>query len=93
MAARRKVDACDNYTDDAAWDRRHKHRIAGLAAVHRSRDYFAMLSLIATGEASADWAPLAPGPDDRACSKRTWERRMQAWRAAVKNFVLQAEQC
>ena len=93
MAARRKGDVCDNYADDAVWDRRHKHRVAGLAAVHRSRDFFAMLSLIAAGEASADRAPLEPRPDDRACSKREWERRVQAWRDAVKSFVQQAEEC
>ena len=83
---------CDNYTDDSAWDRRHKHRLAGLAAVYRSRDFVLMLSMIATCELLADDAPLAPNPDDRTCSKRQWERRMQVFRAHVKNFIQQMAQ-
>ena len=96
MAAQQPVqrkagrESYDNYTDDIAWDRRHKHRLAGLAAVYRSRDFVTMLNMIATCELLADDAPLAPNPDDRACSKRTWELRMQVFRAAVKSFVQQA---
>ena len=92
--AQQKVgrESYDNYSDDIAWDRRHKHRHAGLAAVYRSRDFVTMLSMIATCELLADDAPLAPNPDDRACSKRQWERRMQVWRAHVKNFLQRTAQ-
>ena len=86
--ARREIS--DNYTDDAAWDRRHKHRLAGVSAISRSRDFVDMMSLISAGELDADAAPQAPDPEDRACSKRQWERRMQVYRAHVKAFIQQA---
>ena len=91
MAAMQKGHApSDNYTDDAAWDRRQKHRLAGLAAIYRSRDFVSMLTLVSTGVVQADDAPLAPVPDDRACSKRQWELRMQVFRAAVRALIQQA---
>ena len=62
----------DNYSDDSAWDRRHKHRLAGVAAVKRSSGFVFLLSLIATGELSAEDVPFAPTPEDRTCSKRQW---------------------
>jgi len=81
---------CDNRTDDTSWDRRQKHRRAGLAAVLRAKDAANMAELISTGELLGDAAPQPPDPEDRACSKRQWERRMQAYRANVKTFVQQA---
>ncbi len=30
---------------------------------------------------------VPPDPNDRNLSKRQWELRMQAWRAAVKQFI------
>ena len=45
---------------------------------------------ISAGELDADSAPKAPDPEDRACSKRQWERRMQVYRAHVKAAVQQA---
>jgi hypothetical protein len=77
---------CDN-TDDATWDRRNKHRRAGVDAVYRSRDFLIMQSMISDGELSAGDAPQAPDPNDRACGKRQWERSMRAWRDAVKNYI------
>ena len=87
---RGRREVSDNYTDDAAWDRRQKHRLAGVSAVSRSRDFVDMMSLISAGELDADSAPKAPDPKDRACSKRQWERRMQVYRAHVKAAVQQA---
>ena len=63
---------CDNYSDDAAWDRRHKHRLAGLAAVKRSRDFVSVLSMVASGELSPADMPMVPDADDRTSSKRQW---------------------
>ena len=82
----------DNFSDDTAWDRRQKHRLAGLAAVKRSRDFVFMLSMVATGELSAGDVPFAPNLDDRTCSKRQWERRMQQWRGHVKYVIQQSAQ-
>ena len=80
---------CDNYTDDSTWDRRSRHRLAGIAAVYRSRDFVTMLTMTSTGELEASNAPLPPDPGDRTCSKRQWELRMQLWRAAVRGFIEQ----
>ena len=82
--------SCDNYTDDAAWEHRHRHRLTGLAAVCRSRNYVTLLILLAVGEIRTDDAPLVPDPYDRTCSKREWERRMQLWRSQVKTIIEQA---
>ena len=92
---RGRREVSDNYTDDAAWDRRHpapapRICLAGVSAVSRSRDFVDMMSLISAGEIDADSAPKAPDPEDRACSKRQWERRMQVYRAHVKAFIQQA---
>ena len=71
---------CDNYSDDAAWDRRHKHRLAGLAAVKRSRDFVSVLSMVASGELLPEDVPIAPDTDDRTCSKRQWlGRKMMSY--------------
>ena len=83
---------CDNYSDDAAWDRRHKHRLAGLAAVKRSRDFVSVLSMVASGELLPEDVPVAPNADDRMCCKRQWERSMQQWRGLLKCVLQQSTQ-
>jgi hypothetical protein len=59
--------------DDVIWDRRHKHRRAGLAGVYKSCDVIQMQILISAGELSHDDAPTPPDPSDRSLSKRQWE--------------------
>jgi len=83
---------CDNYTDDAAWDRRHKHRLAGLEAVQRSRDFTFVQSMVASGELMPEHVPIAPSADDRMCGKKQWERRMQQWRGLLKCVIKQSTQ-
>ena len=83
---------CDNYSDDTAWDRRHKHRVAGLAAIKRSRDFVSVLSMVASGELPQGSVPMAPDADDRACGKRQWEFRMQQWRGQLKYVIEQSTQ-
>lgn len=70
-AFRREAGA-DN-RDDVIWDRRHKHRRAGLAGVYKSCDVIQMQILISAGELSHDDAPTPPDPSDRSLSKRQWE--------------------
>ena len=83
---------CDNYSDDAAWDHRHKHRLAGLEAVHRSRDFSFVQSMVASGELLQEVVPMAPNADDRTCGKRQWERRVQQWRGHLKCVLQQSTQ-
>ena len=66
------AERCGNHADDAAWDRRQRHRLAGLAAVKRSRDFTALLSMVASGELSPADMPMVPDADDRTSSKRQW---------------------
>ncbi len=74
-------------SDDAVWSSRHKHRHAGLAAAHRSRDVVTMLILTSTGELPADDSPAPPDPHDRSISKGRCGLQTQHWRSAVKNFI------
>ena len=60
----RRADVADN-SDDVVWDRRHKHRHAGLAGTYKSRDVVQMQILISVGDVSPDEAPTPPDPDDR----------------------------
>ena len=71
-AISRRAEVADN-SDDVVWDRRHKHRQAGLAGLCKSRDVILMHSLISAGELSHDDAPTPPDPDDRSLGKRQWE--------------------
>ena len=86
------IRGCDNYTDDAAWDRRHKHRLAGLEAVQRSCDFTFAQSMVASGELLPGHVPIAPNADDRMCGKKKWERRMQQWRGLLKCVIKQSTQ-
>ena len=83
---------CDNYSDDGAWDRRHKHRLAGLEAVQRSRDFSFVQSMVASGELLQEDVPMAPNADDRTCGKRQFERRVQQWRGHLKCVLQQSTQ-
>ena len=67
--------------------RQSKQRHAELVAACRTRDAFAMLNMISTGELDGSWAPNAPDPEDDTLTKRQWQLSLQAWRAAVKSFV------
>ena len=67
--------ACDN-SDDANWDRRYRHRRAGVNSVYKSKDAVAMSVLIAIGELTPEDAPIPPDPYDRKLSKRQWELGM-----------------
>jgi hypothetical protein len=78
-AVRREA-AADN-RDDVIWDRRYKHRHAGLAGVYSSRDVIQMQVLISAGDLSRDDAPTPPDPSDRSMSKRQWELGIhQLWK-------------
>jgi hypothetical protein len=55
------------------WDRRHKHRHAGLAGTYKSRDVVQMQIRIPVGELSPDEAPTPPDPDGPSIGKRQWE--------------------
>ena len=79
-------ETCDN-SDDSKWDRRQKHRKAGLDAVYRSHNFITLVSMTSTGERSLNDAPTAPDPHDRGLSKRQWELRMQVFKAAVKSSI------
>ena len=75
---------CNNYADDEEWRRRYEHRAAALLAVHRSEYYIAVINMLTAGVLSTDDLPAAPDPADRSCSKRQWERAMQAYRQCLQ---------
>ena len=93
MKGQQKVaeERCGNYSDEMIWDRRRKHRLAGVEAVRRSRDFALVQSMVASGEILPEDVPMAPDADDRTFAKRQWERRMQQWRANLKDVVRQAQ--
>jgi hypothetical protein len=66
------------------WQRRCRHRLAGVAAVKRSSEYINVLM----DEAEHSLArPSSPDPHDESLSKRQWERGMQAWRTQLADLV------
>ena len=69
---RQSKEKCDN-SDDTIWDRKHRHRHAGLASAHRSPDVIQMYVLISTEELPPEEEPMPPDPYDRKLSKRQWE--------------------
>ena len=78
-AACREAGADNRY--DAIWDRRYKHRNAGLAGVYNSRDVIQMQVLISAGELAHDDVLTPPDPSDRSLSKRQWELGIhQIWK-------------
>ncbi len=79
----RREDVADN-SDDVVWDRRHKHRRAGLAGLYESRDVIQMHILISVGELSPDDAPTPPDPGDRSISKRQWELSTVRYSSAME---------
>ncbi len=79
--------AVSDNTGDAVWQRRCRHRLAGVLAAQRSRDFNTRLAKLSAGEQSQEGAPLAPDPEDRSVSKRQWERSMQQWRQAIRAFA------
>ena len=73
------------------WQRRCRHRLAGVAAVKRSSEYINVLM----NEAEHSLArPSSPDPHDESLSKRQWERGMQAWRTQLADLVdMRCYQC
>ena len=73
------------------WQRRCRHRLAGVAAVKRSSEYINVLM----DEAEHSLArPSSPDPHDESLSKRQWERGMQAWRTQLADLVdMRCYQC
>ena len=67
--------------NEEVWQRRSKHRAAGVAAVKRSADYITA--------AANPHVPryMTPDPTDRRLSKRAWERGVQQWRENLKTVV------
>ena len=76
-------------TNERVWAHRLKHRIEGLAALHRSPECVRLMVLVGTGEIDEQSVPTPPDPFDRTQSKRTWEMRMSTWRAAVRSTLSQ----
>ena len=62
--------------------RRSAKRVAGVAAVKRSTDYY----VVAIANPSVP-RPSTPDPTDKKVSKRSWERSMQEWRWDLKGVV------
>ena len=85
-AFRREAGA-DN-RDDVIWDRRYKHRSAGLAGLYNSRDVIQMQVLISAGELSRDDAPSPPDPSDRSLSKRQWELRTAKYTSIMEGLQI-----
>ena len=83
-AFRREAGA-DN-RDDVIWDRRYKHRSAGLAGLYNSRDVIQMQVLISAGELSRDDVPSPPDPSDRSLSKRQWELRTAKYTSIMEGL-------
>ncbi len=63
-----------------------KHRRAELDAAFIKRDVLDMLDMIASGERDRDNMPPPPNPKDDYDLDQ-WRLSMQAWKAAVKNFI------
>ena len=76
-------------SNEKVWLRRRAHRIAGLAALHRSSECVRLMILVGTGEIDETSVPTPPDPFDRTQSKRKWEMRMSTWRAAVRSTLSQ----
>ena len=77
------MQTCNN-ADDKEWRRRYERRAAALLAVHRSECYMTVINMLTMGVLSTDDLPAAPEPADRSCSKRKWERTMQAYRQRLQ---------
>ena len=82
------------------WDRRVMHRVAGLEAIYRSREYqawklmletssfHAYLETVETGRLAEMRALKPPSPWNESLSKRAWEKAMQAWRRELRSLTL-----
>ena len=70
--------------EEVAWRPRHIKRRRGIMAVKHTDVYCRILLLESTNDMDSSVRPLTPDPEDRAMSKRAWEKSMQAWRQAVK---------
>ena len=67
--------------NEEVWQRRSRHREAGVEAVKRSAEYI-------TAAANPHVPrPMTPDPTDRRLSKRAWERGVQQWRENLKTVV------
>ena len=81
------------------WDRRVMHRVAGVEAIYRSREYHAWQLISESGSFFAyleteDPERLAalqalepPSPWDKSLTKRAWEKAMQAWRRELRGLA------
>ena len=92
MRSQISIQHCNNYADDEEWRRRYERRTVALLAVHRSEYYITVINMLATGVLSTDDLPAAPDPADRSCSKRQWERTMQAYRQCLQICAERAAQ-
>ena len=81
------------------WDRHVMHRVAGVEAIYRSREYQAWKLMLETSSfrayleteeterLAALQALLQPSPLDRSLTKRAWEKAMQAWRRELRRLT------
>ena len=81
------------------WDRRLMHRVAGVEAICRTREYEAWKLMRESSSFCAylervDPERLAvlhclqqPSPRDRSITKRAWEKAMQAWRRELRSLI------
>ena len=85
-------------TPATEWDRRLKHRAAGVEAIFRTREYGARKLMLEstfrtyleteeTDRLAALQALEPPSPLDRSLTKRAWEKAMQAWRRELRSLT------
>ena len=71
-------------TDD--WERRVRHRLAGVSAVKSAEDnYYNFVNVCVDGGClDAQAKPSTPDPHDVTLSKRVWEAQMKLWRHKLR---------
>ena len=85
-------------SEEEDWVRREMHRVAGFAAICRSKGYKACILMLGSESLTEylgreDPARLVallnlahPSPMDRSLSKRSWEKAVQDWRRELRRL-------
>jgi hypothetical protein len=77
-----------NISDDD-WERRVDKRLSAVAITKNSAEYQTMIHRHGSAQRSGitlSDLPETPQAADRTVSKRRWERQLQQWRAAIKQW-------
>ena len=81
------------------WARRLMHRIAGVEAIRRTKEYLAMELMLESDQylgyleradpdrLSALKCLRSPSPTDWSLSHRAWEKAMQVWRSQLRKLT------